>query len=45
MSRWTHGLISKDYRKNDKRLIEPTSLDNNNKLVGSLIFLKHLIVL
>nr|DAF08446.1 MAG TPA: hypothetical protein [Caudoviricetes sp.] len=28
MSRWTHVLISKDYRKNDKRLKEPTSLDN-----------------
>nr|DAN62132.1 MAG TPA: hypothetical protein [Caudoviricetes sp.]DAT00877.1 MAG TPA: hypothetical protein [Caudoviricetes sp.] len=28
MSRWTHGLISKDYRKNDKRLKGPTSLDN-----------------
>nr|DAV05921.1 MAG TPA: hypothetical protein [Caudoviricetes sp.] len=27
MSRWTHGLISKDYRKNDKRLKEPTNLD------------------
>nr|DAY19227.1 MAG TPA: hypothetical protein [Caudoviricetes sp.] len=29
MSRRTHGLISKDCRKNDKRLIAPTNLDNN----------------
>nr|DAN81633.1 MAG TPA: hypothetical protein [Caudoviricetes sp.] len=28
MGRWTHGLISKDYRKNDKRLKEPTNLEN-----------------